>query len=273
MEYPKITHLYKYYSYNSNSLSVLINKKVWFSKPASLNDPFDLGIDFINNIDSNDFRYMIETCKNQPCISSERKQELDKIGKIESISPDQVALSESWEEANNKLRNDLRNSGVFCMSELNNNILMWSHYADCHKGFCVEFIRNQNNLLGDLNVTNPVTYSCSFPSPSPFSDEGRNSFFDDLFLTKSKDWAYEKEWRLINEEGDIPLPFQGYISAIIFGLKMSSRHKKTIRNIFAGNPNIIYKQAEKVPHSFTLKIVECESNKANSADEKNSAAD
>jgi Protein of unknown function (DUF2971) len=273
VEYPKITHLYKYYSYNSNSLSVLINQKLWFSKPASLNDPFDLGINFINYINSDDFGYVIETCKNQPFISSERKKELDEIGKIERISPDPVALSGSWEEVNEKLRNDLRNSGVFCMSELNNNILMWSHYTDGHKGFCVEFVRNPNNLLGDTDVTNPVTYSCNFPSPSPFTDEGRNSCFDDLFLTKSKDWAYEKEWRLINEEGDIMLPFPGDISAIIFGLKMSSRHKETIRSIFSRNANIIYKQAEIVPNSFNLKIVECESNKTNSADAKSSAAD
>jgi len=260
MEHPKITRLYKYYSYNSNSLSVLINKRVWLSKPASLNDPFDLGIDFVHFISSIDFRYMIETCKNQPGISTDRKHELYRIGELESISPDPIARAESWAEANKKLRNDLKNSGVFCMSELSDNILMWSHYADCHKGFCVEFVRNPENLLGNIEITNPVIYSCNFPSPSPFSDEGRNSSFDDLFLTKSKDWSYEKEWRLINEKGDIALPLPGNISAVIFGLKMSSMNKKTIRNIFSDNPNIIYKQAEKVPNSFKLKIVEHESN-------------
>ena len=137
---------------------------------------------------------------------------------------------------------------------------MWSNYADCHKGFCVEFIRSSQNILGNIDITNPVIYSCNFLSPSPFSDEGRNSSFDDLFLTKSKEWSYEKEWRLINEKGDITLPLPGDISAIIFGLKMPLKNKKTIKNIFAGNPNIIYRQAEKVPNSFKLKIVDCESN-------------
>ena len=255
LEYPKISKLYKYYSYNSNSLSVLINRKVWFSRPASLNDPYDLGIDFVNYINSTDFRYMIETCCKLPSISSERRQELEKIGRLERNSPDPVALSESWEKVNDKLRNDLMNSGVFCMSELNDNILMWAHYANGHKGFCVEFARDSNSTLGNIEVTNPVVYSCDFPSPSPFSDEGRSSCFDDLFLTKSKDWAYEKEWRMINEEGDILLNVPGKISAIIFGLKMPSQHKKTIRNIFADNPKIIFKQAEKVLNSFKLKIV------------------
>jgi len=65
---------------------------------------------------------------------------------------------------------------------------------------------------------------------------------------------------LINEKGDIALPLPGDISAVIFGLKMSSKNKKTIRNIFSGNPNIIHRQAEKVPNSFKFKIVEYESN-------------
>lgn len=257
MEYPKVKHLYKYYSFNSNSLSILINQKVWFSKPASLNDPFDLGIDFTNYITSIDFKYMVETCKNQPFVSAQRKQELDRIGELEINSPDPVALTESWEVANKKLRDDLKNSGVFCMSELNDNILMWSHYADSHNGFCIEFVRTPKNSLGNIDVTNPVIYSFDFPSPSPFSEKGRNKCFDDLFLTKSKGWSYEKEWRLINEKGDVLLPFPGDISAIIFGLKMSSRNKNTIRNIFSEDSDIIFKQAEKIPNSFKLKIVEC----------------
>ena len=67
----------------------------------------------------------------------------------------------------------------------------------------------------------------------------------------------EKEWRLINEEGDIALSLPVDISAIIFGLKMPSQNKATIKNILSDNPNIIYRQAEKVANSFKLKIVDC----------------
>ncbi len=260
MEYPKITRLYKYYPYNSNSLSVLIDKRGWFSKPASLNDPFDLGIDFVNYINSIDFGYAIKVLKNQPGISSEKKNELDRIRKLECNFPDPLARAESLKAMNKKKREDLKNSGVFCMSELNDNILMWSHYTDKRTGFCVEFVRSPQNQLGNIEITNPVIYSCHCPSPFLFSDEGRKRIFDDLFLTKWKGWSYEREWRLINEKGDIKLPLPGDISAIIFGLKMPLQNKETIKNIFAGNPNIIYRRAEKVPNSFKLKIVDCESN-------------
>lgn len=51
MEYPEVKHLYKYYAYNENSLSVLINKKIWLAKPKSFNDPFDSDINFEDNIE------------------------------------------------------------------------------------------------------------------------------------------------------------------------------------------------------------------------------
>jgi hypothetical protein len=257
MEYPKTNCLYKYYSYTTNSLSVLINKKVWFSKPASFNDPFDLGIDFINYISSNNFDYMIEVHKDQPGISEEKQKELNKIQKLEKFDPDPFTRNQSWGVVIKKSREDRKNFGVFCMSELNDNVLMWSHYADCHKGFCVEFMRIPQNILGNIEITRPVKYKHEFPSPNPFSDEGRKKSFDDLFFTKSIDWAYEKEWRLINEEGDIALQLPGEISAIIFGLQMPTQNKETIKNILSDDSNIIYRQAEKVLNSFKLRIVDC----------------
>jgi len=57
MEYPAIKYLYKFYSYNVHSLSVLINNKVRFSKPEALNDPFDIDIDFISPISPDNFVY------------------------------------------------------------------------------------------------------------------------------------------------------------------------------------------------------------------------
>src|SRR4030042_3893652 len=46
MEYPEVKHLYKYCAYNTNSLAILINKRIWVAKPTSLNDPLDCKIKF-----------------------------------------------------------------------------------------------------------------------------------------------------------------------------------------------------------------------------------
>jgi hypothetical protein len=56
------------------------------------------------------------------------------------------------------------NYGVFTLSESNSNILMWSHYADNHMGFCIEFSRTSENDLGDPEIAHAVEYSNNFPA-------------------------------------------------------------------------------------------------------------
>ena len=43
---------------------------------------------------------------------------------------------------NQELRAQISQRGVACFTTELNNILMWSHYADGHKGFCLEFDTN-----------------------------------------------------------------------------------------------------------------------------------
>jgi len=255
MKCPEITRLYKYYPFNEYSLAVLINREVWFSKPARLNDPFDIDIDFTNLISPSDFRYMIKVLKNQNEISKERLAELKKL---EKEIPDQNALSEMSRAMNNRFRDDRKNWGVFCMCESPKNLLMWSHYADCHRGFCIQFVRSSENGLGNIEKTRPVAYSCEYPSPDPYSENGMEKIYDELFFTKAKGWEYEKEWRMLTEEGDKEFPLPGDISAMIFGLNMLEPQRNTIKNIFSDRHKIEYLQAIKVKNKFALEIIDAE---------------
>ena len=254
MKYPEITHLYKFYTFNAHSLSVLINKKAWFSKPGTLNDPFDIDIDFTYPISPSNFNYMIKVFKSQNGISKERLKELRKI---EQEIPDQNALNEMSRAMNKKFRDDRKNWGVYCMCESPKTILMWSHYADRHRGFCIQFVRSPKNKLGNIEMTRPVSYSCEYPSPEPYTENGMERIYDELFFTKAKGWEYEKEWRMLNEKGDIELPIPGDISAIIFGLNMPEPQRKTIKNILSDKQEIKYLQAIKVKNKFELEIIEC----------------
>lgn len=255
MKSPEITHLYKYYPFNEYSLSVLTNKKVWFSKPARLNDPFDIDIDFIYLISPSNFRFMIKVLKGQNGVPKERLEELNKL---EKEIPDQNALNEMSRAMNERFRDDRKNWGVFCMCESPKNILMWSHYTDCHRGFCLQFVRSSENDLGNIEKTQPVFYRCEYPSPAPYTENGMERIYDELFFTKAKDWEYEKEWRMLNEKGDVELPLPGNISAIIFGLNMHETQKKKIKNILSEEQEIKYLQAVKVKNKFELEIIDAE---------------
>ena len=251
MKYPEITRLYKFYAYYENSLSVLINRTVWSAKPDSFNDPFDCKIPFNNYINLQELEHFLPRYKNFKGISEKQlEEEMKKIR--DSRGQVDAEFSKIWSIVLQASDDQLGNSGVFCLSQYNTNILMWSHYADNHKGFCIEFVRSSQNDLGDYEKTRRVRYRPDYPSISPLSTDA----FDLKFFTKALDWKYEKEWRLVNEEGNIEKPLPGDISAIIFGLRMAERHKETIKNIMTDIPNIRYRQSTKMPNQFKLKVID-----------------
>ena len=242
MEHHEITHLYKYRAYNAHSLSILINRKVWFAKPDSLNDPFDCKIPFDHSLTPDE------------AVAYGRKTGVaeDKINTIlDSRGDVHSEFKKIWRETLIKADEELENVGVFSLSEVNNNILMWSHYADYHKGFCIEFVRNPNNQLGNYEMTRRVQYRPDYPIIIPIKDD----VFDLKFFMKSSDWEYEQEWRLINDkgEGEESLPDVD-MSTIIFGLRMPASHKETIRKVTSDLTEIKYRHAVKVPDRFMLEI-------------------
>ena len=90
----------------------------------------------------------------------------------------------------------LLNLGVFCCSSRNDSILMWSHYADSHKGCCIEF-----DITKDLDFfygTHEVIYSTHYPQfPPDANAEVIIEPVTDAIFHKSKDWEYEKEYRVV----------------------------------------------------------------------------
>jgi hypothetical protein len=86
---------------------------------------------------------------------------------------------------------------VLCVSEINDNVVMWSHYADSHKGVCLK-LKCMVELDNVLLVAEPIEYSNIFPD---FMDNFLNGapsldVTNQIGLMKQKDWSYEKEWRV-----------------------------------------------------------------------------
>lgn len=69
--------------------------------------------------------------------------------------------------------------------------LMWSHYADGHRGCCIEFsYRKTNEKYWKVNEIN---YNNILPK---FSKENKNSV-DEFLYNKIDCWKYEQEWRAV----------------------------------------------------------------------------
>ena len=75
--------------------------------------------------------------------------------------------------------------GMLCFSKHWHNPVLWSHYADKHRGICLGFDI-------DSRGAKPVTYLSQRPRLQiPPSREDA----DQLLYSKFVDWRYEEEWR------------------------------------------------------------------------------
>ncbi len=79
-----------------------------------------------------------------------------------------------------------------CFSRSWNNILMWSHYGDKHKGICLSFdvpdeFTRKVMYVGDLEVTGNLD---ALPT------EEKKRIIDKLYETKYDGWSYEEEVRV-----------------------------------------------------------------------------
>lgn len=97
---------------------------------------------------------------------------------------------------------------ICCFSKRSDSILMWSHYADDHKGVCIEFERPKKDFIDvryskkrNLFDLEYITrkYLGHLLSNEMIDKENKNLIKSMIkpFMTKSKDWAYEKEVRSI----------------------------------------------------------------------------
>jgi len=137
---------------------------------------------------------------------------------------------------------------------LRKRIMIWSHYANSHQGFCLEFdiskapfenahrVRYQRKrALYDLSAVHEKANATN------------------LLLTKYIDWRYEEEWRIIVDKGGATYPFPPEaLTGVIFDCHMSEADKIKIKNWINQSPcsPLLY-QARLSSRQFRLDIERC----------------
>jgi hypothetical protein len=124
--------------------------------------------------------------------------------------------------------------GVFSLSEVKDDQLMWSHYARSHQGFVIEFdptdryFTRRNVPTDDLWQLQKVAYAERRPRTTVIDFD-----MQAILLTKHISWSYEREWkdfRPLNQASRVidamPFPIHLFaisprcIHSVIFGAKM-----------------------------------------------------
>lgn len=257
-------HLYKYRPFNKYSLSNLESDTVWLNIPAEYNDPFEcveyLDLDKISKAGTNFMKDEIihDLTKSNPvprhvldmanksddpirvlCEYQFRFQNgmAENVLEITEGGINKVLLNRHLELIKN-LQNKLKICS-FCESP--NQLLMWSHYANHHKGFCIEY-NIQSWAKSDIRnrILYPVIYDTKlYNSTNHFINQMVENTFNNLYpmiscATKSIEWGYEKEWRFIFNIGDsfdkqnYPMECQ---SRVFIGSRMNTRNRNKIIKI------------------------------------------
>lgn len=125
---------------------------------------------------------------------------------------------------------------VGCLCTDYKNRLMWSHYADSHSGFCIEYDYSEMEETTLSVLPFPVVYSERRPlvpwkAAIDNSHENVEEAYGELvmaLLTKDKIWEYENEWRvLINTDSNAELKMPN-ISCIYLGVNIEENNRNKI---------------------------------------------
>lgn len=240
MNNPEIKSLFKYKPLNNFTLDIIVNNRIYYPKPESFNDPFDTQCSF----------------KNSSAIIEPNNQ--DKIKKAFPNEDPNEVLAYTRKDLTGDIdsfKKELKDFGILSLAEDEKDILMWSHYADDHKGVCIEFERNDSNELGNLKVTRKVAYTKNYPSmnvKSLLSKDGHEKSLMRVLYTKSEHWNYEREWRNFQADGGKVYPIPGEILSITFGARASELDIDIIKKL-VGHSIPLY-QAQLKENEFGIKL-------------------
>ncbi|MCW5259222.1 DUF2971 domain-containing protein [Verminephrobacter eiseniae] len=222
-------HLYKYRQLDpengaqvEHARDILVRDRIWVAKPDSLNDLHELNFNLVKNPNPSRLREWAENGTRQLCpklSSAERLRDIKNIIDVPITKP----MIEG-------LREDMRRvGGVFCASQDPRNGPMWAHYADNHRGICIQYDTTEDELF---LLTKKVQYTPQLPTMMAPSDPGKPP---DYYRYKSAEWAYEREWRVMIfcNSGLSVTVRPSTISGVIFGVRANQATVKIVSELLA----------------------------------------
>lgn len=246
MDHPE--KLYKFRSLAGDSGRhigrTLFEGEVYFGSARRFNDPFECLPQFILEGTAAQktqyFRSFVSKVEGVP------QEQVDELSAHLASKPDTLNM----QDLQDTFKSQMDAFPMFCLSAVADNVLMWSHYAAEHSGLCLEF----DGKSPIFEEATPVTYS---------SERVRVNLIDSdysqrtVLLTKSLDWHYEQEWRLI-EVGTSPgvriWPPEA-LTAVVLGARISEADRARVMEWVARrSPKIAVRQASMSTKKFKVDI-------------------
>ncbi len=257
--------LFKFFPYNAHDLDAIANNYLWFSHYSQFNDPFEdvfikNAFDYkkseFNEIEAINFFKDLHNGD----IPLTQVEQLILDMKLKGTFKEEYnrSISKTFFEAKKRFEDFVCNTKVCCFARNNKygdvlkNRLMWSHYADGLRGFCIEFnkktlMKGIPEYLGEVIFFSEMKYGqlkkFSFEELCIKTARNKNSgtkgfAIGDIASLKSEEWAYESEFRLMTELcSEVKIPIDSIVS-ITVGAKMSQTKLTTLKSILQGIPKL-----------------------------------
>ena len=247
--------IFKYHSLSMQSIMNLKRHVVYFGSPSSFNDPFDCALfprfSELTEIEAN---AVCAKMISAPGFPEEKRTELLAMPQAEWMEMIKRFTASGVADSIVAFN---QHRGVTCFSECNDNMLMWSHYGGQHRGFCLEF-KTQYEPFSKLRQ---VRYSQEMPELDlrmMLIERDFDPLIEELFCTKSIDWAYEREWRAMHVEASKEYTYTGdALSAVYFGAKMTKQEIDTVALIVSvQDPGVKMYQGRKSESAFRIEFDE-----------------
>ena len=280
-------YFYKYASVDT-ARKILISGNLRWSKPIVFNDPFEF--QFVQTPDFEDDAVLQETTGILGKVLGEGLPVAhdNALGRVINqaraapgfktdefidsyISGLNLGGLKNESQSVAKIRANLEDAKILCLTIDPANVLMWSHYAGAHTGVALKFV-NRSWADSVFSAAQPVIYSDCFPSlydrteiPQLLAGQfslGVELILNTIIFTKASTWKYEKEWRIINHREDSSIDFRDHqfapieLDSVIFGLRATQENFHNLANLARNqNPQVRLAKLEMCKRSYDLQIV------------------
>jgi hypothetical protein len=288
-------HFYKYFPAESALIS-LRNGTLRWSTPRRLNDPWDIQFDLKASLDQHKLRALTMDKLWAAFYAEDPPPAGNTLGKFVELARKNFPrldrsdfenrfrpvvdavfqnLPDSLARMNAEVREIMSDSKILCLTTSPNNTHLWTHYADQHRGFALQF-RSVVGWDSPWTEARPVRY---VSSPPAFIDDetlsdilsgagnlDTKSLSDLVIYTKADGFRYEEEWRIYSGSGRTPsadfedIPFGRLeLDAVIFGLRTLEGDIEQMKSVVAQRyPHAQILQARKQAGEFSLLIQQAE---------------
>jgi hypothetical protein len=239
-------HILKFRKIDQFLIDSLERSQIYFARPEELNDPFDCKI----NIEKSLRRAISQS-------SGSERETLENI-----LNNDEVL------NLFNQVQQEIKGYGIFSGSHKPalESSLMWSHYADKHRGDCLIYaiptelmaFYKTNQIIGIQNVIYGPNQLTEWFKKLPVNKNIHNCTFENMInifvKIKHISWKYEDEVRMIRKTSGIVSIDKSHLQHVCFGLKAS---EDLIREILIRfNYDVGYSRMDKGDSDFALRAID-----------------